>query len=205
MDAFVKRTKVGSARQQPARHAAAKDAPKSPGRPAKRIKVAEVADSEDENDDKELGGLYDSRESSPARRPQSRGRLPIDDLSRDVSPDTDMDDRSHRPTAIESSLPAIISDEEAIEQYESFKASQGEAGADKPDSAASRLDSRKWIRGKSSLYVDAFNLALDTVLDEESHLFNARESAVFEKWRALPYESQFLYVAIQHPDIVGHL
>lgn len=93
-------------------------------------------------------------------------------------------------------MPAIISDEEAIEQYESFKASQGEAGTDEPDSAASRLDSRKWIRGKSSLYVDAFNLALDTVLDEESHLFNARESAVFEKWRALPYESQFLYVRL---------
>ena len=196
----MKRTKVGSARQQPASHAGLKDAPKSPRRSAKRIKLAEIADSDNDNDDKDLGGLYGSRESSPTRRPQSCGRLPIGDPSGDVSLDNDMDDRSHRPTAIESSLPAIISDEEAIEQYESFKASQGEAGTDEPDSAASRLDSRKWIRGKSSLYVDAFNLALDTVLDEESHLFNARESAVFEKWRALPYESQFLYVAIQHSD-----
>ena len=37
-----------------------------------------------------------------------------------------------------------------------------------------------------------FNLALDTVLDEESHLFDEAEKAVFEQWRALNYEAQYL-------------
>ncbi|KAH7034964.1 coiled-coil domain-containing protein MTMR15 [Microdochium trichocladiopsis] len=198
MDAFIKRTKVGSARQQAPHGATCAATPASPERPAKRLKRVEIADSDDDNDGGEEDDLgHIPRPTSPAARPpQNRGRLSAPDLSREGSPETDVDDRPHQPTAIESSLPAILSDEEAIEQYESFKASQSEAGTDEAETAAARLDSRKWIRGKSSLYVDAFNLALDTVLDEESHLFNSRECAVFEKWRALPYESQFLYVRL---------
>ena len=45
----------------------------------------------------------------------------------------------------------------------------------------------------SSLYTDAFNLALDTVLAEESHLFSEQETEVFQKYRSLPYEAQYLY------------
>ncbi|KAI5926751.1 VRR-NUC domain-containing protein [Camillea tinctor] len=97
-----------------------------------------------------------------------------------------------RRTAIESSLPEVKSDKEALEEYETFRASQG----DEPDSAAARLNSRKWVRGKSSLYVDAFNLALDTVLDEESHLFDENERAIFDQWNRLSYEAQFLYVRL---------
>lgn len=201
MDAFVKRLPVGSAAQSTARKSPAAATPKSPKRPAKRLKREEVGNSnndDDGSDDEAEDSLYHpSRAGSPVRQLESRGRLVADhDFSREDSPGLGADgDRPPRPTAIESSLPAIISDEEAIQQYESFKASQqSEVDADQKDSAASRLDSRKWVRGKSSLYVDAFNLALDTVLDEESQLFDCRESAVFQKWRALPYESQFLYV-----------
>ncbi|KAI0596998.1 VRR-NUC domain-containing protein [Biscogniauxia sp. FL1348] len=97
-----------------------------------------------------------------------------------------------RRTAIESSLPEIKSDKEALEEYETFRASQGE----EPDTAVARLDSRKWVRGKSSLYVDAFNLALDTVLDEESHLFDEKERTIFDQWKGLKYEAQFLYVRL---------
>lgn len=77
-------------------------------------------------------------------------------------------------TDLESALLPVKSDQEAMEQYEAFKASQEE------------------IRGKSSLYVDAFNLALDTVLEEESHLFDEAEMKVFSTWRELDYEAQYL-------------
>lgn len=95
-------------------------------------------------------------------------------------------------TDLESALPPIETGQEAIEAYEAFKASQEE----KPEGAEERLKDRSWIRGKSSLYVDAFNLALDTVLDEESHLFNKAETEVFRIWRDLNYEAQYLYVRL---------
>ncbi|KAI0851510.1 VRR-NUC domain-containing protein [Daldinia vernicosa] len=98
-----------------------------------------------------------------------------------------------RRTAIEDSLPEIKSGKEALEEYEKFKASQDDSGS---ASAASRLDSRKWVRGKTSLYVDAFNLALGTVLDEESHLFDDKEMHIFGRWNKLSYGAQFLYVRL---------
>jgi Fanconi-associated nuclease 1 len=44
----------------------------------------------------------------------------------------------------------------------------------------------------SSVYVDAFNLALDTMLEDEAHLFSWRERGVFACWRGLEYEAQHL-------------
>ncbi|KAF3906227.1 hypothetical protein ABW20_dc0101794 [Dactylellina cionopaga] len=49
---------------------------------------------------------------------------------------------------------------------------------------------------KSSIYVDAFNLALDTVLEDESYLFDESEHEIFKKYRDLDYESQYLYVRL---------
>lgn len=49
---------------------------------------------------------------------------------------------------------------------------------------------------RSSIYVDAFNLALDTVLDEEGYLFDEREHEVFGRYRKLDYEAQYLYVRL---------
>ncbi|CAK7222833.1 hypothetical protein SEUCBS140593_005037 [Sporothrix eucalyptigena] len=49
---------------------------------------------------------------------------------------------------------------------------------------------------RSSIYVDAFNIALDTVLEQEEHLFNEQEKAVFAAWRNLDYEAQYLYVRL---------
>ncbi|KAL7629255.1 hypothetical protein AAE478_000775 [Parahypoxylon ruwenzoriense] len=99
-----------------------------------------------------------------------------------------------RLTAIESSLPEVKSDEEALEEYENFKASQEDGTPE--DTASSRLNSRKWVKGKTSLYVDAFNLALNTVLDEESHLFDEKEMYIFDQWKGLTYEAQYLYVRL---------
>ncbi|KAF8424703.1 hypothetical protein EV426DRAFT_532870 [Tirmania nivea] len=48
----------------------------------------------------------------------------------------------------------------------------------------------------SSLYTDAFNLALDTVLAEECHLFSEQEAEIFQKYRSLPLEAQYLYVRL---------
>jgi Fanconi-associated nuclease 1 len=95
-------------------------------------------------------------------------------------------------TDLESALLPIKPDAEAIEEYEAFKASQ----EDKTEGAEDRLKDRTWIRGKSSLYVDAFNLALDTVLEEENHLFDEAENEVFRTWRDLDYEAQYLYVRL---------
>ncbi|KAL8755292.1 MAG: hypothetical protein Q9199_003758, partial [Rusavskia elegans] len=93
-------------------------------------------------------------------------------------------------TELESALPPVKTDKEAIAEYEATRAA--EAGLDFKD----RLGQRKWVQGKSSIYVDAFFLALETVLDEESHLFDEAEMAVFQKWRDLSYEGQYLYVRL---------
>ena len=84
-------------------------------------------------------------------------------------------------TDLESTLPPVKNDKEAIEEYETMRAQD-------------RMNSRKWTRGKTSIYVDAFNLALDTVLEEEGNLFDDAEMSVFENWRGLTYEAQYLYV-----------
>ncbi|KAL2444525.1 hypothetical protein ABEF95_016983 [Exophiala dermatitidis] len=119
-------------------------------------------------------------------------------------------------TQLETTLPPVPStdEEEAIGEYEAYKAGQtsslpveklnvegGENQEEQQDedllgTTRSRLESRSWIRGRSSIYVDAFNLALDTVLEEERHLFNEAELGLFEIWKALSYEAQYLYVRL---------
>lgn len=92
-------------------------------------------------------------------------------------------------TDLETSLPAVQADEHAIQEYEALKTEkddQGEPGLHV------RLRDGAWQKGKSSIYVDAFNLALETVLEEESHLFSEAEMEMFKHWKELCYESQYL-------------
>ncbi|KAB8276543.1 VRR-NUC domain-containing protein [Aspergillus minisclerotigenes] len=96
-------------------------------------------------------------------------------------------------TELESSLPAIDADSHAIEEYE---ASQSISDHEEEPGLRERLQDGKWRKGKSSIYVDAFNLALETVLDEEAHLFDDAEMEVFKQWKELSYESQYLYVRL---------
>ncbi|EME44261.1 hypothetical protein DOTSEDRAFT_53419 [Dothistroma septosporum NZE10] len=119
--------------------------------------------------------------------------------NRDIIPDSDQDSDDEvlepeirvRQTDLESALPAIETDKDAIEAYEQAKAAeQAELGLQE------HVDGNQWERGKSSIYVDAFNLALETVLEEESHLFDEAEHAVFKQWRELSYEGQYLYVRL---------
>lgn len=65
---------------------------------------------------------------------------------------------------------------------------------------------KKFVRGTytRSIYVDAFNLALDTVLKEESYLFSEDETEVFARYRSLEYEAQHLYVCSTHTHTHTH-
>jgi Fanconi-associated nuclease 1 len=149
---------------------------------------------------------FDGEHDRPAKRqktgdsPKKPPPTPRKFANREV-PDSDEEDDDKdikreyqqeevRKTDLESALPTVKVDDEAIEAYEAFKASQ----EDSTDAAGERLEKRAWIRGKSSLYVDAFNLALDTVLEDESHLFDEAETDVFRVWRELSYEAKYLYV-----------
>ena len=93
-------------------------------------------------------------------------------------------------TDLETSLPPVQTDEHAIQEYETSNAEQGD---ETEPGLHVRLRDGVWQKGKSSIYVDAFNLALETVLDEESHLFHEAELEVFRQWKELSYESQYLY------------
>ncbi|KAL3481668.1 VRR-NUC domain-containing protein [Aspergillus californicus] len=148
---------------------------------------------------------------TPETKPKSGKNTPADDSPSDDSPGikaqstvsiasadegplkNNEDDIPISQTDLESSLPIIETDPHAIEEYES---SQKDEDDGEELSLQQRIQGRKWRRGKSSIYVDAFNLALDTVLAEEAHLFNEPEKEVFQHWRELSYESQYLYVRL---------
>jgi Fanconi-associated nuclease 1 len=128
------------------------------------------------------------RKAPPTPRKFAYREIPDSDNDDGDNVKTEQKDEKEHKTDLESALPDVKVDDETIEAYEAFKASQ-EDPADKPEE---RLEKRAWIRGKSSLYVDAFNLALDTVLEDEGHLFDEAETDVFRIWRELGYEAQYL-------------
>ncbi|CZT48028.1 uncharacterized protein RSE6_08675 [Rhynchosporium secalis] len=150
--------------------------------PAKRLKTFESTDGDDLREGSE-------NEAAP---PSPKG-------FRDEIPDSDDDDESgldephitKRPTELESALPPVKTDKDAIDEYEAMRAAE-----EVPEDLKGRLTQRTWIRGRSSIYVDAFNLALETVLEDESHLFDEKEMEVFNQWRQLEYEAQYLYVRL---------
>jgi Fanconi-associated nuclease 1 len=158
--------------------------------PKKRLKTTENTDGDELSSrcasDEEDGLSVTSRNHSPIRRP---ARSEIHDSDDDDDNDVESEDNvPPRITELESALPQVNTDKEAIEQYEEMRAE----GADLPDDLKSRLVQRTWTRGKSSIYNDAFNLALETVLEDEGHLFDEKELEVFKQWRELDYEAQHL-------------
>ncbi|TID04697.1 Fanconi-associated nuclease 1-like protein [Colletotrichum higginsianum] len=176
MDAFVQRLP----RPRPPTPSRSPSRPSPLGeRPAKKVKV-EIQDSDCEDDECDVKLAEEDADTSGI-------------TVNDVSDEEGKGSLSTRQTDIESTLPPIHADKEAIEEYELMKSSQAGAPDDeeKPVTA-----NRQWVRGKSSIYVDAFNLALETVLADESHLFDAKERTVFEQWESLDYEAQYLYVRL---------
>ncbi|KAI9727974.1 MAG: hypothetical protein M1828_005379 [Chrysothrix sp. TS-e1954] len=148
-------------------------------RPVKRLKREE--DAESESDDKNV--------IERPRSPDARAQRVVADSDADSQDEgiEDGDTSATQRTDLEQTLPQISTDREAIQQYEAMRAAE---------SASSPEGSSQGARYKSSIYVDAFFLALDTVLEEESHLFNEAEMKVFEQWRNLSYEAQYLYVRL---------
>jgi Fanconi-associated nuclease 1 len=169
-------------------------------RPAKRQHVATTPEPDVNGKAKSKG----STKTSPTKlkvsptKPKSRRKVISDsDAEDDGGLEAEIEAAVAPKTDLESALPPVNTDKEAIEEYESFKASQlSQTAGESTEGAEERFGDRKWVRGKSSIYVDAFNLALDTVLDEESHLFDEAETEVFKQWRETEYEAQYLYVRL---------
>jgi Fanconi-associated nuclease 1 len=186
MDRFIQRSKPNATQAQPAL-VKPNPAQTSNEPPRKRARLDEIKDSDDEDGDSTPASVNEYDEND-------RDLSDLKERTTDGPPDAEADDdgrsRPAHQTAFESSLPAVATDKEAIEEYEAMRASQ--ASQEAADSASARIDNRRWIRGKSSIYVDAFNLALDTVLEDEAHLFDAKEKRIFEEWRGLSYEAQYL-------------
>jgi fanconi-associated nuclease 1 len=191
MDRFVQRSRRSKNQPQPAvASVQSKSAESCSEPPRKRPRVDEVGDSDDEDADSTPASVDEDVDEVSV----VRGRIADVDVP---LPDADQGPpRPERETAFESSLPAVATDKEAIEEYEAMRASQEsqafQASQNETDNPSAMIDKRQWVRGKSSIYVDAFNLALDTVLEDESNLFDAKEQRVFEQWRALDYEAQYL-------------
>lgn len=148
---------------------------------AKRLKRHESTDSSlaRRNVSDDEGAEAPSPKIFPREIPDSEVESEEDTLSPEAARETDL----------ESALPPVRTDKEAIAEYEATRAAEP-GRLDLKE----RLGQRKWLQGKSSIYVDAFNLALETVLEDEVHLFNEAETSLFEQWRSLSYEGQYLWL-----------
>jgi fanconi-associated nuclease 1 len=158
--------------------------------PGKRRRAVERTDSE------EWSSLERSdNESPPVSLNAYREEIPDSQDDEDSDVDTYQHTRlsEQMPTELESALAPVKTDKEAITEYELMRA----AGEPIPTDLKERLYTRKWAQGKSSIYVDAFNLALETVLEDESNLFDESETEVFNQWKALDYETQYLLVLLR--------
>lgn len=145
--------------------------------PAKRSKLVHNGSPLSDSDHGLLGEEFTTKEGE---------MFNFDDEVRDI-----LNQATNRhPTELESSLPQIQPSRSAVAEYESTRSVDGS----EPSSTDlhGRLNSRKWTKGRSSIYVDAFNLALETVLEEESHLFDETEMKIFNEWLHLSYDAQYL-------------
>ena len=152
---------------------------------AKRLKRLDSTDSFISR--RQDSDLEDQGRSTPTQRTPTRSSREIPDSEAESDDDDHVIHHGNRKTELESTLPPVKTDKEAIAEYEATRAAEAESL-----DLNARLGQRKWVAGKSSIYVDAFNLALDTVLEDESHLFDEAEMAVFAHWREMSYEGQYL-------------
>ena len=156
--------------------------------PAKRRKTGTIATD-----------TADTRSTSSKRKTEQRYRSeeePLSISSPNISSEeyetkVPWEETTESRTDLESSLPEIKANDQSIDDYYYHYAVDVGEQPDKR-SADQPLLSGEWKRGKSSIYVDAFNLALDTVLAEQAHLFDEAEMEVFRQWRSLSYEAQYL-------------
>lgn len=146
--------------------------------------------------DKEIKELDDDGRPAKRLRPTSKNASPLKKAPLKEIPDSDEEpdiSESEEPevkhrTDLEAALPPVRTDDEAIEEYEARKAAESA----EQDIIKDGRERGAWVKGRSSIYVDAFNLALETVLEEESHLFDEPERAVFQIWKDMSYDAQYL-------------
>ncbi|KAH7328847.1 VRR-NUC domain-containing protein [Stachybotrys elegans] len=181
MEAYFKKVPRNESPNDVTTKSSSSSRPKVDEPPSKRLKQEEVPDSGSEGSN-EIPGRYKRRRDDP----QSRDGLSEVEENRQTG---------HHAPDIETALPPVQVDEDAIQEYEAFKASQGSSTENNMADGGNERNPT-WVKGRGSIYVDAFNLALDTVLEEESPLFNAKELDVFRQWRELDYEAQYLYVRL---------
>lgn len=146
--------------------------------PTKRLKTSESTDGDEDSHDVSDNEIMRTMSGYPDEIPDSDEDSGFDEEQ----------SQPKQPTDLESALPPVKTDKEAIAEYEAMRAVEQYMHGD----VRSRLDKRDWTQGKSSIYVDAFNLALDTVLEDEGHLFDEKEMEVFSQWKGLEYEAQYL-------------
>lgn len=133
------------------------------------------------------------RDEDTASESEEPFELAIKHESSGIAPEESSDEKNQRRakervTDFENALPPTEASQEAIEEYETLKSSQGNTG----EQIQTKKIAPLWIKGRSSIYVDAFNLTLDTVLEEESSLFSSKELEIFDQWKSLNYEAQYL-------------
>ncbi|RSM15634.1 hypothetical protein CEP52_000711 [Fusarium oligoseptatum] len=174
MDAFVTRLpRPQSERSTPARSTPLNEPDED--RPSKRTK-REIPDSDSDRSHHSQDEITSSKKSVKNGPPR----------------DKDQDVGGPQLTDFENAMAPTEGETKAIEEYEAIKSSQASA----EDENITEKARPRWVKGRSSIYLDAFNLALDTVLEEESHLFDEKENEVFRQWRGLDYEAQYLYVRL---------
>jgi Fanconi-associated nuclease 1 len=185
MDSFVKRTAMSRTPIEDLGVGPKDDSSSTIEPPSKKPKLDDEAPSDHESPQKYTSDDEPLSPGAPFPR-----RNDNDIGSNDNQPDT----------VFESSLPPTKTNDDAIDEYETYMSSQQVSTGDR----STRNTLSPWVKGKSSIYVDAFNFALDTVLEDEAHLFNSRERAVFEQWRCLDYEAQYLsvfaWLSVEIPD-----
>lgn len=152
-------------------------------RPAKRLKINEILHS----DEDEQSCLDTSHMKTPAEGRKAYTEQ-IPNLDEDYGSDEEPRYIDQARTEIECALPSVRTDKEAIADYESTR----DVGDGSSLGLGERVEARNLSRGRCSIYVDAFNLALEAVLEDEGHLFDEVETEVFKQWRALNYEAQYL-------------
>lgn len=150
---------------------------------SKRLKRAESIDSS-------LSRQHESEDDATSLANVTPSRREIPDSEAETEKEDEGTSRFLK-TDLEAALPPVKTDKEAIAEYEAARAAEAYE-----NNLHGRLGQRKWVPGKSSIYVDAFNLALETVLEDEAYLFDAAEMALFNIWRDLSCEGQYLSVAL---------
>ncbi|KAK4212978.1 VRR-NUC domain-containing protein [Rhypophila decipiens] len=191
MDRFVKRSGPRTSTRNPSPSPVSRE---DALRPAKKRRI-EVLKSEDREDS--LSSLSSDDDGGEAGTDDAALKVESNVSDKNYDSETGIAPTSYQ-TAFESALPAVPDDQQAIQEYDLIKASQGSQseGPTTSDETLARINNRSWVPGRSSIYVDAFNFALDTVLQDEIHLFNDKEKRVFEQWQSLTYEAQYLYVRL---------